>query len=145
MSNAKAGCEKLLEPVMPFAEEMLTKHREFFPFGGTMACNGQICHAGGCTGDEHSPSTDVIALLQRGFQAGAKNGEYKATTLVYDVRTIPPGREVKQDAIAVALDHRDSYSIVVFFPYSFGSDAELIIEDPFAVQGESKIFVSKAR
>jgi len=140
MTDPKSECEDLMNSVLPFAEEMLTKHREFFPFGGTMSADGEISHTGGWTGDEHPASTEVIELLEKGFRAGAGRGEYKATTLVYDIRTIPPGKQDKQDAIAVALDHRENYSVVVVFPYSFTPDGQLDIETPFAIKGENKIF-----
>ncbi len=140
MNDPKSECEELLNAVLPFAEEMLSKHHEFFPFGGTMSADGEIAHTAGWTGDEQPASTEVIELLERGFRAGAQRGEYKATALVFDIRTIPPGKEEKQDAIAVALDHRDDYSVVVIFPYSFTSGGELAIEDPFAMKGEEKIF-----
>jgi hypothetical protein len=133
MSNAEFECEELLSAVVPFAEQMLIKNREFFPFGTTLASDGQLAHAAGWTGEEQPSSAELIALLQSGFQKGASNGDYKATALVFDVRTMPPGKEVKQDAIAVALDHRDAYSIVVYFPYFFASTGELNIENPFAV------------
>ncbi len=140
MSDPKAECEDVMNAVLPFAEELLTKHREFFPFGGTMSADGEISHTGGWTDDEHPASTEVIELLENGFRTGAAKGEYKATALVYDIRTIPPEKEEKQDAIAVALDHRDNYSVVVVFPYSFMPDGQLEIEAPFATKGENKIF-----
>jgi len=43
------------------------------------------------------------------------NGEYIATAIVYDSLTIPPRSEEKTDAVTVALDRRDDYSVVVFF------------------------------
>lgn len=140
MSDPKAECEDVMNAVMPFAEEMLAKHREFFPFGGTMSADGEIAHTDGWTGDEHPPSTEVIELLEKAFQTGAVRGEYKATALVCDIRTVPPGKQDKQDAIAVALDHRENYSVVVVFPYSYTSEGELAIEPPFAIKGENKIF-----
>jgi hypothetical protein len=130
-----------MSSVVPFAEEMLARHREFYPFGGTMSASGEIAHMGGWTGDEHPPSEEIVALLEDGFREGAVQGRYKATALVVDVLVIPPGKSVKQDAIAVRLDHRDSYSVQVLFPYSFSSSGELLVEDPFAVKGEGRIFV----
>lgn len=140
MSDPKTECEDVMNAVLPFAEEMLTKHREFYPFGGTMSANGEIGHIGGWTGDEHPASTELIELLENAFRTGAARGEYKATALVYDVQTVPPGKQDKQDAVAVALDHRDNYSVVVVFPYSFAPDGQVDIEPPFAIKGENKIF-----
>ena len=125
---------------MPFAEQMLREHHEFFPFGATMDNDGEMANAGGWTGDEQPESAEVIELLEKGLQEGAKNGEYKATALVYDVRIVPPGKQGKQDAIAVACDHRDNYSVVVYFPYSFDAGGELVIEAPFGSAGKGKVF-----
>ena len=67
MSDPKAECEDVLNAVMPFAEEVLTKHREFFPFGGTMSTDGEIAHTGGWTGDEHPASAEVIRVTRKGI------------------------------------------------------------------------------
>lgn len=140
METAQAECEQLLGAVLPFAQQMLEKHGGFHPFGGTLSESGEIAHTAGWTGEEHPHSLDVIDLLKRRFREGAKVRQYRATALVFDIRTIPPGKQVKQDAIAVALDHRDKYSVSVIFPYSLGSGGRLLIEEPFAVPGEHKIF-----
>jgi hypothetical protein len=140
VSDPKADCEDVMNVLMPFAEEMLTKHREFFPFGGTMWHNGEISLSGGTMAEENPSSSEVIALIEEAFRTGAERGEYRATGLVYDIRTVPPGKQDKQDAIAVALDHRDNYSVVVVFPYTFTAKGELAIETPFATSGEHKIF-----
>ena len=140
MTDPKSECEKVMNSVLPFAEEMLTKHREFLPFGGTMSADGEIAQMAGWANDEYPPSAEVIDVLERGFRAGAQAGDYKATALVYDILTTPPGKEDKQDAIAIALDHRDNYSVIVIFPYSFTADDQLEIETPIAIQGKNKIF-----
>jgi hypothetical protein len=73
---------------------------------------------------------------------GAKAGKYRATALIYDVRVTLPSTGRKSDAIAVALDHRDHYSVVVMFPYQF-TGGELTIGSPFAQKGEGDIFRPK--
>jgi hypothetical protein len=47
--------------------------------------------------------------------------------------------EEKSDAIAVSLNHRDNYSVVVFFPCKVGS-GKLILGTIFAQEGEADIF-----
>jgi hypothetical protein len=140
MKTPKEECEDLMNAVLPFAKQMLSQHREFFPFGGTMSPSGEIAHTSGWTGAEHPPSSEVISILNGGFRAGAVAGTYKATALVYDVRTVPPGATAKQDAIAVNLDHRGDYSVVVMFPYVFSSAGELVVSAPFASPGARAIF-----
>jgi len=53
---------------------------------------------------------------------------------------IPSGKDVKQDAIAVRLDHRDGYSVIVVFPYTIGPAGNVALEAPYAAKGEQKIF-----
>jgi hypothetical protein len=83
-------------------------------------------------------------LLVDGFKRDAAIGKVKATALAYDVHVVVPGTSEKSDAIAVALDHKDKYSVVVMFPYVLHA-GKLTIGTPFAQKGESRIFVSNAQ
>jgi hypothetical protein len=140
MKTPKADCEELVNVVLPFAQQMLGQHREFYPFGATMSPSGEIARAGGWNGKEHPPSAELISLLDAEFREGASRGKYRATALVADVRVVPPGKSVKQDAIAIRLHHQNHYSVQVFFPYSFTPSGELRVDDPFAATGEGRIF-----
>jgi hypothetical protein len=140
MKTPKEECEELMRSVMPFAKQMLTQHREFYPFGGAMAADGQIVSIGGDTGERHPKSQEVISVLEQGFKEDARAGKYKATALVVDMLVVPPGKDVKQDAIAVRLDHRDGYSVIVVFPYVIDPTGDLTVGPPYAVKGEQRIF-----
>ena len=70
----------------------------------------------------------------------ARQGKYKATGIVYDAMTVPPGATAKTDTIAVRLDHADGYSVVVMTPYQRGSGGDVVKGTDFAVQGEGSIF-----
>ncbi len=126
--------------MLPFGQQMLEKHGEFYPYGGATTIDGKVISVGGYEGSEHPPSQNVIDLISSGFRAGAKAGTYKATGLFYDVRVIPPGTSEKTDAIAVALDHRDNYSVIVYFPYKI-TDGRVKMGAAFASPGENKVFV----
>ncbi len=139
MSDPKADCEALMNSVLPFAEQMLTTHGEFIPFGGAMRSDGQLVSTAGYDGNEHPKSVDVIALMKEGMIAAARKGEYKATAIVYDVRVKLPSTEEKSDAIAISLNHRDNYSVVVLVPYKIDA-RKLILGAAFAQKGEADIF-----
>jgi hypothetical protein len=140
VAAGKADGELLMESLLPFAEEMLRKHREFFPFGGSMKHDGEIVHEGAYNGTEQPPSQELIHMLRQAHQQAAREQRLRACVTIYDIRTVPPGRSVNQDAIAAAIDHIGGYSGVVIFPYSFDSSGDLCIEAPFAVQGDRAIF-----
>lgn len=139
VSDAKQDVERLMNSALPFAEKMLNEHGEFFPFGEALRPSGEIVSVGADSGEEHPPSQELIDILKSGFRAAAAEGEYIATAILYDSLTIPPGSEEKTDAVAVALDHRDDYSVVVFFPYAL-VDGRAKFQPPFAVRGASDIF-----
>jgi hypothetical protein len=139
MSEAKADCEVLMNSVLPFAEQMLTAYGEFIPYGGAMRPDGELVSIAGDDGKEHPLSADVIALMKDGFNEAARKGEYKATAIVYDVKVKLPSTQEKSDAIAVSLNHRDNYSVTVFFPYKIDS-GKLTMGTVFAQKGEADIF-----
>ena len=141
MASAKAECEALMNEALPFAQRMLAEHGEFHPYGLVMKSNGEIAYVGAYDGRELPPSQNLIDLLEAGFQREAAAGEYKATALVCDVLVIPPGGDMKRDAISVALDHRcDDYSVIVYFPY-LRTAGVVTLRDPFAHEGQRKIFL----
>jgi hypothetical protein len=143
VADAKTESETLMNEAIPFAEKMLRKHGEFYPYGYVMKPSGEIALVAGYDGTDRPKSQVIIDLLVDGFKQDAAAGKVKATALVYDILVVPPGATEKSDAIAVALDHRNNYSVVVIFPYVLRR-GEPVIGTPFAEKGESRIFASRA-
>jgi len=142
MTVPKAECESLMNAALPFAEKMLQQHGEFFPYGAALKGNGEIASVAGYDGRERPPSNDVIRLLKQGFVHGAKTGEYQATALVYEVKVKLPTSGEMSDAIAISLNHRENYSVIVFFPYQL-KNGQLVFGEVFAQTGEADVFPSK--
>jgi hypothetical protein len=142
MNRAKSEAEELLNVVLPFAEELLARHGEFFPFGAAMNHLGGISHQAAYSGTEQPPSSELIDLLRSAFRSAGRSGECRATALAYDVRTQLPGSETKSDAVAVELDHIDSYSVVTYFPYVLTNGA-VEFGSAFARAGENNVFDSR--
>ncbi len=143
MSDAKADCRALMNSVLPFAEQMLSRHGEFLPFGGATRTDGEFISVTGPGEAEHPLSGDLIRLIKDGLRDAAGKGEVKATALVYDVRTTLPSTGALSDAIAVSLNHRDAYSVIVCVPYKIG-DGTIEFGEAFAQPGEADIFSSPA-
>jgi len=138
MTQAKVDCEDLMNVALPFAKQMLQQYGEFFPYGSAMQPDGKIIQIGGYDGREHPPSAEIITLLKDGFKQGAKKKKYKATALVYDVRTTLADGS-KSDAIAIALDHEANYSVVVLFPYKL-KNGELHLGQISGHKGANEMF-----
>jgi hypothetical protein len=110
----------LLNATLPFAEQMLGKNGEFFPFGASVTVDGGVSMAAGDPGEgEHPRSDDVLATLLEGFRG--RREALRAVAFVADVR-VDGG-----DAIRVELEHRDGHALAVLLPYKkkqFGKGIE---------------------
>jgi hypothetical protein len=140
MANCKDECEALMSALLPVAEQTLSEHRMLRPFGFTLSADDRIVQVGGWNALVVPDDSALIAQFRESFREGAARGELKATALSYSARSAVPGKGAAQDAVFVHLNHRDNYSIVVTFPYHFGVDGELSIEEPFANDGEYDVF-----
>ena len=141
MADPKADVEELMNDAVgvSFAERMLCEHGEFLPYGAAMTQSGEIVSVAAHNGTEKPASQELISLLIDGFREAAAEGKYKATAIFYDVRVNVPGGDEKTDAVAVALDHQDNYSVVVFFPYRLNGN-EVEYGELFAQAGENRVF-----
>lgn len=139
MASPKSDCERLMNDALPIAQRMLREHGEFYPYGMTLDVAGKGAIVGATDGSERPKSAPLIEMIRAQFRDGAKARKYLATALVYDVRVVDPSTGLKTDAIAVALDHRDGYSVVVFIPYTLRA-GEILEGNVFAQKGEDVVF-----
>ena len=140
---ARDELDALMNSVLPFAQKMLSEHREFYPYGEALTTKGEVISIGSSDGDEHPPSQKLIDMMTESFQAKARSGEYRATAIVVDVKVTDPSTGKKADAISIRLDHRDDMSLVVFLPYEIDSKGKVTYGELFAQKGDSKIFTRK--
>ena len=136
----KRESEKLMNNLLPVAQSMLSKYREFYPYGGYVELDGQIRHVGVKDPTTDYPqSEEMIATLEKLFLEKASAHECKVTAIVCDVRVKVPGTDRKSDAIQVRLDHVKGYSKEVFFPYEIVKD-DVRYGETFAYAGKGAIF-----
>lgn len=132
--------EALLNSLLPFAEQMLTEHQEFLPFGGRTALDGEIILEGAKNEHEMPLSADLIAILHDKHRELAAGREIRACAVVYDIRVTPPGCSEKQDAICAVVDHATGYSASIIYPYTFTLTGELTVEESYAIEGMASVF-----
>lgn len=137
-ASCKEECEALMSALLPVAERILGEQRSLRPFGCTLSSSDQIVQVGGHQPAPALDDAELIAQFRESFRDGALRGELKATALAYSARA--KTADGTRDAVFVHLNHRDKYSIVVNFPYHFNADGALVIEEPFANEGESDVF-----
>jgi hypothetical protein len=133
---AQDDLDGLLSVVVPFAEEMLGKHGEFFPFGGSISSHGDASLTAAEPGRAETPSSDrLLAGLYEGARANATTT--RAAAFVADVRTDG------SDAVRVELEHLEGVALVVLLPYTRGGFRKTLTFGQMSVsRGEPKIWVA---
>src|SRR5690348_10321171 len=119
-AQPKADCEAVMNFGLPFVQQLLKQHGEFLPFGAAMRPNGEIVCIGAYDGravPSLGGSGDLIRALKDAFVDGARRQEYIATALFYEVTVTAAASPERVDAVAVSLNHRDGYSVIVLLPF----------------------------
>jgi hypothetical protein len=110
--------DSLLDMLLPFAQQELEKHGEFFPFAASIDSSGALGLVAVDLGDEHPASTDVIDAIYEALARSAAGGEIRAAGICADVRITPPGSSDQTDAIRTSIEHAEGDPVEVFMPYA---------------------------
>ena len=122
---------------MPFAQQMLEKYGEFFPFAFAMNVAGAVVAVAEDVGDGRPSAQEMIDLL---YQSLRTSDDLRALAVCMDIRTIAPGENVRTDAICVQLEHRDADPIHVILPYAKRWLRKPRYGEIFATAGEARVF-----
>ena len=135
----KEQCEVLLDKLLPFAEEQMKKHREFYPFAAVMLMDDSIELTGSYDGNEYPESKDVLETLKQIHKQLASEDKIKASGLVWNA-SVASADGKPSDAIIVSLEHKDNYSVIVGEPYKIGLFKKVTFGNLFALEGKHDIF-----
>ena len=141
-SQAQRDVEYLQEFVVPLAKLQLERQGHFLPLGAALKQTDKFILMPASTAAMSLLPADMINLIQEALVQGAADGEYKTTALVYDATAPLPVSGKPSDAIAVALDHRDGYSVITVLPYEL-CGKEVHMGTPFTHQGTAAVFKQK--
>ena len=143
---ANPDLNELLNTLLPVAQMLLTKQGEFLPIGAIMLSDGEIRHVGAkIEGDDYPGSQPLIDLLTENFQKEAAKGRLRAAGICYDVLTVPPGKDHKQDVICCSLEHCLGESVNVFIPYVRTGDGTFRYDEIFTSKRTPQLFSSLPR
>ena len=139
MAAAKIDAEELMNQSAKFAEKMLREAGEFLPYGAAMRPDGKIVIMGASEENEDRTPDELIELLRDGYKAAAKNREFKATATIYHGHTASGVSGTSTTAIVFELDHRDDYSVVMYWTYTLEDD-EIHYSEFLSRPGDRRIF-----
>ena len=109
----------LLGFLVPFAQQALQRDDGFYPFGASMAPDGELQAVGGYEGPGEPTASQVFELIVHGLGERAKAGELLATGVCVDVQL--PEQEFPL-GIRVELEHRYADPVTCVLPYRRGDE-----------------------
>jgi hypothetical protein len=136
---SSAQMDVILDEGLRAAIEMLEKRGEFYPFAIAMDSGEDIEHLSGFDGSDFPDASQVITFLESSLSESAKIGVCIATGIVSNVELIDDEDGSKHDAIAVAIEDRESEPILCFLPYSL-VDGVVHVGDVIAQPGVDTVF-----
>jgi hypothetical protein len=131
---------RLLNALIPYAQQMLNQQAQFLPFAGAIGATGEVEVIGGYPGDHVSTSKDVRDLLLEGLQQGARDGKYRATGLCCDMRMRRVEGEEPTEAISILLEHADGTVIMIYLPYVRQPNGHVEYGEMYGAAAEARVF-----
>jgi len=132
--------DKLLNALLPFAQQMLAKRGEFYPFGAFLNEKGEVVLLAAYEGNEHPPSDELIDLIIEAMRKDAPEKGYQAVGICFDVLVALPKEAKKSDAIQVAIEYSDGEAVDVYLPYQKKWFGKVRYGEIVASAADSKIF-----
>jgi hypothetical protein len=131
--RARVESDAVVRAALPVAQEMLLAHGEFAPFGMGLTSGNEVVDIAASPARDRADPGDPVSLLRQALSDAMRNGQVRATVLVYEARLIVPPSKTAVDAIAVALAHRENHAAVIVYPYEF-RDGRVVLGEPHVIE-----------
>jgi hypothetical protein len=106
----QSDLDRLLNTALRFADEMLSRHGVFSPYGAAITRSGDEQVFAADPGAEEAPNpSEVLTSLVTGMSEDKQ--DLRAAALVSDVTSD------RTDAVMIHLEHADSMAVTVLVPY----------------------------
>jgi hypothetical protein len=139
MAKPTEEIEEILNFLLPFAEQMLKKEGEFYPYAATMAADGEVAAVAIYEGDENPDVGDLLVTLHDQLREQAAEGAIRASGIAADVTLTDPDSGETSDAVQVQLDHVDAEAVDIYAPYEKEPDG-IKFGELVAAEGREPVF-----
>lgn len=138
MADPKDEIQQLLNYLLPFAEQMLSNHGEFYPYAAIMDAGGEV-QAVSAADDEQPDVGELLTTLHTVLRRQAADGAIRASGIAADVTLTDPDSGEERDAVQLELDHADTDAVDVYVPYETGTEG-IKFGELVAAPGQAPIF-----
>jgi len=143
MAEPTDEIQELLNFLLPYAEQMLNQHGEFYPYAAALDSDGELNAVGTDLDDETPDVGELLLALHQGLREQAAEGAIRASGIAADVTLTDPDSGETTDAVQVELDHADADAVDIFVP--FETEAEGIkFGELVAAEGREPVFAHAA-
>lgn len=143
MAEPTDEIQELLNFLLPYAEQMLNEHGEFYPYAAALDSDGELSAVGADMGGDPPDVGEVLLALHEGLREQAADGTIRASGIAADVTLTDPDSGETTDAVQVELDHAEADAVDIFVPYE--TEAEGIkFGELVAAQGREPVFAHAA-
>jgi len=132
--------QALINIFFPFAEELIIKFGEFYPYAGATTIEGEFVSVGFHEENKHLSPDKVLLSLKNSLKPGSE--KYIVAAIFYDIKTKDADTGESQDAIAVFIEHMTGKKAYEFFyPYKLEREENLVVGDSYGAAIPKEIFI----
>jgi hypothetical protein len=132
--------QEILNFLLPYAEQMLNEHGEFYPYAAALDSDGALNAVGADVDDDHSPDVgEVLLALHEGLREQAAEGAIRASGIAADVTLTDPDSGETTDAVQLELDHADADAVDIYVPYTSSGEG-VTFGELVAAAGREPVF-----
>jgi hypothetical protein len=143
MTGANEEIQKLLDYLLPFAEQKLTRDGEFYPYAAAVDTAGSIEPVGPAVETDDPDVGDILVALHADLREQAADGAIRASGIAADVTLTDPDSGETTDAVQVELDHAEGDALDVYLPYEREGEG-VKFGELVAAAGREPVFSSAA-
>ncbi len=132
--------QSIINIFFPFAEELIIKFGEFYPYAGAITTENEFVSVGFHEENKHLSSEKVLASLKDTLKKGSQ--QYIVGIIFYEVKTKDAATGEIQDAIAVFVEHKSGQNAYEFFyPYKLEGEGDFVVGDSYGNSLAKEIFL----
>jgi hypothetical protein len=140
MAEPREEIERLLNFLLPSAEQMLSKEGQFHPYAAMVAADGEVKSVSARAGEEPDVA-DLLVALHEELREQAAEGSIRASGIAADVTLTDPDSGETTDAVQVELDHAEADAVDIYVPYESAGDG-IKFGELVAAQGREPVFTA---
>ena len=141
MAEPTDEIQEILNFLLPYAEQMLSQHGEFYPYAAALGADGDLNAVATDVDDDSPDVSEVLLALHQGLRERAAEGAIRASGIAADVTLTDPDSGETTDAVQVELDHAEAEPVDVYVPYE-SAEGGIKFGDLVAAEGREPVFGS---